>query len=267
MLGRLGSIVLGIAVLGSGLLAGSGLAQDSGAASFTIASANGNVVIKRADGSAEMASPGTKLNDGDLLSSVGRSEASVNLGSGQGSLFLFSDTTLGIRSPGSSPVGGGGGGGGGGGAGSFYIADLASGVVLARTVSGSGATVQITNETAGAVAQVRQGGMSVATDVDTGNISVACDDRRSEVAFPYLDMRVPCEENVVRTLTNKGDIVDERNDSGSPVTGAVEAAMSNPDGQRQNETQSTFHDPVTRHENQDTPEISPSPSPIPISPH
>src|SRR3954452_17582362 len=89
-------------------------AQDSGATTFTIASSNGNVVIKRADGSSEMARSGVVLMSGDQLASVGRSEATVNLGtqaSGSGAtLLLFSDTTIGIR--GNAPSGGGAAGGG-----------------------------------------------------------------------------------------------------------------------------------------------------------
>src|SRR5438105_10263770 len=98
---RLGLIVVLAVLLASSLPVLTSWAQDSGATSFTVASSNGNVVIKRADGSSEMARPGTVLMSGDLLASVGRSEATVNLGtqsSGSGAtLLLFSDTTIGVR--------------------------------------------------------------------------------------------------------------------------------------------------------------------------
>jgi hypothetical protein len=118
-------IIIALLVLVSGSLSAlTGWAQDSGAASFTVASASGNVVIKRADGSSEMARPGTQLYANDQLASVGRSEATLNaVGPGAtsgASLLLYSDTTIGVRSPGA-------------GAGGFYVADIAQGVVLART--------------------------------------------------------------------------------------------------------------------------------------
>src|SRR3954452_2834222 len=103
-------LLIALAVLLAGSMpALTSWAQDSGATSFTIASSNGNVVIKRADGSSEMARPGTTLGPNDLLASVGRSEAAVNLGSQTGgsgaTLLLFADTTIGVRG---STSGGGG---------------------------------------------------------------------------------------------------------------------------------------------------------------
>jgi hypothetical protein len=215
---RLG-IIIALLVLANGSLSTlTGWAQDSGAASFTVSSASGNVVIKRADGSSEMAQPGTPLYANDQLASVGRSEARLSTGGPGGtsgaSLLLYSDTTVGVRNPGA-------------GAGGFYVADIAQGVVFARTPPGANITIQITNETAGAVAQVKQGGMAVASDVGTGTIAVACEDRASEVAFPYTDMRVPCENNVVRTLSNQRSIDDSRADSNSPISSAVQAAGTN----------------------------------------
>src|SRR4051794_2631505 len=137
LMSRLELIVALVVLLAGGLPALTSWAQDSGATSFSIASSNGNVVIKRADGSSEMARPGVVLMSGDQLASVGRSEATVNLGtqsSGSGAtLLLFSDTTIGVRG---SSAGGGAAGGGG-----FYVADLAQGVVLARTLPSSNATV------------------------------------------------------------------------------------------------------------------------------
>ena len=246
-------IVVFVILLSAGLPALTTWAQDSGATSFTIASSNGNVVIKRADGSSEMARPGTALGPNDQLASIGRSEATVNLGNQTGgsgaTLFLFSDTTIGVRSPSS---------GGGG----FYVADLAQGVVLARTLPSSDATVQITNEHAGAVAQLKQGGMAVSTDVDTGTIAVSCDDRTSQVAFPYTDMRVPCENNVVRTLSNNGAIEDSHADSNSPVTAAVGEARANPLGAQQNEQQANSQNAATQRQNEDSaPAIVASPVP------
>jgi len=255
---RLELIVALVVLLAGGLPAWTSWAQDSGATSFTIASSNGNVVIKRADGSSEMARSGVVLMSGDQLASVGRSEATVNLGtqaSGSGAtLLLFSDTTIGIR--GNAPSGGGAAGGGG-----FYVADLAQGVVLARTLPSSNATVQITNESAGAVAQLKQGGMSVATDVGTGTIAVACDDKTSEVAFPYTDMRVPCESNVVRTLSNNRQIDDFRADSNSPITAAVQAAGNNQAAvqQDQNDHQGQQHSAAHQQDRDDTPAVVASP--------
>jgi hypothetical protein len=258
-------LVVALAILFAGALpALTTRAQDSGATSFTIASANGNVVIKRADGSAEMAQAGTVLRDGDQLASVGRSEARVNLGaqvSGSGAtLLLFSDTTIGVRGNGSGGAAGGGG---------FYVADLAQGVVLARTVSNSNATVQITNESAGAVAQLNPGGgMAVSTDVGTGTIAVACDDRTSQVAFPYTDMRVPCENNVVRTLSNQRSIEDSAADSTSPVTAAVQAAGTNVAAQQQqdNERQAGQHAAGQQQDKDNAPAVVASPVANPVGP-
>jgi len=253
---RLELIVALVVLLAGGLPALTSWAQDSGATSFSIASSNGNVVIKRADGSSEMARPGVVLMSGDQLASVGRSEATVNLGtqaSGSGAtLLLFSDTTIGVRD---SSAGGGAGGGG------FYVADLAQGVVLARTLPSSNATVQITNETAGAVAQLKQGGMSVATDVGTGTIAVACDDKTSQVAFPYTDMRVPCESNVVRTLSNNRQIDDFRADSNSPITAAVQAAGNNVAAQQQeaNDRQAGQHAAAQQQDRDNSPAVTASP--------
>jgi hypothetical protein len=253
LISRLEIIVALVIVIAGSLPALTTWAQDSGATSFTIASSNGNVVIKRADGSAEMARPGTTLGPNDLLASVGRSEATVNLGSQTGgsgaTLLLFSDTTIGVR---------GNNSGGGG----FYVADLAQGVVLARTLPGSNATVQITNETAGAVAQLKQGGMSVANDIGTGTIAVACDDKTSQVAFPYTDMRVPCENNVVRTLSNNRTIDDSAADSNSPVTSAVQAAGNNVAAQQQQSNQAQSQHTASQKEDKDNaPVVVASPAP------
>jgi hypothetical protein len=261
-------LVVALAILLMGALpALTTWAQDSGATSFTIASANGNVVIKRADGSAEMAQAGTVLRDGDQLASVGRSEARVNLGaqaSGSGAtLLLFSDTTIGVRGNGAGGAAGGGG---------FYVADLAQGVVLARTVSGSNATVQITNESAGAVAQLNRGGMAVSTDVGTGTIAVACDDRTSQVAFPYTDMRVPCENNVVRTLSNQRSIEDSAADSTSPISSVVGAAGTNvaaqqqQDNERQAGQQTGPHAAGQQQDKDNAPAVAASPVANPVGP-
>jgi hypothetical protein len=222
-------VLLLLALLVSGGLPTlTGWAQDSGAASFTVASANGNVVVKRANGSAEMVTSGTMLYANDQLASVGHSDATLRTGSSQGgtagaSLMVYSDTTLGIRSSGS---------------GGFYVADIAQGVVLGRSAPGSNTTLQITNETAGAVAQLNPGGgMAVASDVGTGTIAVACDDRASQVFFPYVDSRVPCENNVVRTLSNQRTVDDDQADSSSPVTSAVQAAGTNVAEQHQQDNQ------------------------------
>src|SRR5689334_6662466 len=99
---RLELVIALMLVLSGTLPAVTGWAQDSGAASFTVASASGNVIIKRADGSSEMARPGTSLYANDQLASVGRSEAMLNTGGTSGSsgasLLLYSDTTIGVRS-------------------------------------------------------------------------------------------------------------------------------------------------------------------------
>src|SRR6185369_11235318 len=122
----------------------------------------------------------------------------VGQGSGA-SLLVYSDTTIGVRSASSANRSGTGSG-----AGTFYVADIAQGVVLARTPPTSGATLQVTSESAGAVAQVNPGGgMAVASDVGTGTIAVSCESRSSQVYFPYPDWQVPCENNVVRTLSNQ----------------------------------------------------------------
>jgi len=223
---RLAPIVAVVLLLGGALPVAPGRAQDSGAASFTVASASGTVVIRRADGSTETARPGTELFANDQLASVGRSEARLDtVGPGSGaSLLLYSDTTIGVRDPGA-------------GAGTFYVADIAQGVVLARTPANSGATLRVTHEAAGAVAQVNPGGgMAVANDVGTGTIAVACEDRASQVFFPYADMRVPCESNVVRTLSNQRTIEDSRADSSSPITAAVQAAGTNPGAAQSRDT-------------------------------
>ena len=264
VVGQLGIIIALLVMVSGSLSALTGWAQDSGAASFTVASASGNVVIKRADGSSETARPGTQLYANDQLASVGRSEAALNAvgpgGTSGASLLLYSDTTIGVRNPGA-------------GAGTFYVADIAQGVVVARTPPNSGATLQITNESAGAVAQVNPGGgMAVASDVGTGTVAVSCEDRTSQVYFPYTDMRVPCENNVVRTLSNQRSIEDSRADANSPLTAAVQAAGTNvaavqqsenaPQGQSQgaaNRSNSTQDDDE---EDSDAPAIVPSPAPF-----
>jgi hypothetical protein len=225
---RLAPIVAVVLLLGGALPVAPGRAQDSGAASFTVASASGTVVIRRADGSTETARPGTELFANDQLASVGRSEAMLNAagpGATSGaSLLLYADTTVGVRDPGA-------------GAGTFYVADLAQGVVLARTPTASGATLQVTNEAAGAVAQVNPGGgMAVASDVGTGTIAVSCEDRASQVFFPYTDARVPCERGVVRTLSNQRTIEDDTADSGSAISAAVQAAGTNPGAAQSRDT-------------------------------
>src|SRR5688572_4392173 len=75
---RLKLVFAVVLVLSGSLPAFTGWAQDSGAATFTVASANGNVVIKRANGSSEVARLGTQLYANDQLASVGRSEAMLN---------------------------------------------------------------------------------------------------------------------------------------------------------------------------------------------
>src|SRR5262245_17113931 len=267
---RLELVIALVLVLSGSLPTMTGWAQDSGAASFTVSSASGNVVIKRADGSSEMARPGTPLYANDQLASVGRSEAMLSTGGPGGtsgaSLLLYSDTTIGVRSQGSGP---------GAGAGGFYVADIAQGVVLARTPPGANTTLQVTNEAAGAVAQVRQGGMAVASDVGTGTIAVACEDRTSEVAFPYTDMRVPCENNVVRTLSNQRTIDDSRADANSPITSAVQAAGTNVAADKQADNAAQPQGAVNRSNSKETseekekesaaPAIVPSPAPFIVS--
>src|SRR5215204_10492 len=240
-------LVFAVALIASGSLpALTSWAQDSGAASFTVASASGNVVIKRANGTSEMATPGTQLFANDQLASVGRSEAMLNtVGQGSGaSLLLYSDTTIGVRSQGS-----------GAGAGTFYVADIAQGVVLARTPPTSGAGLRITAESAGAVAQVNPGGgMAVASDVGTGTIAVSCEDRQSQVFFPYVDDRVPCENNVVRTLSNNRTVDDSKADSNSPLSAAVQAAGTNVAAAHQANNEAQSQGAVNRSNSKETSE-------------
>ncbi|MFN8634925.1 MAG: hypothetical protein U0893_13795 [Chloroflexota bacterium] len=207
-------------------------AQDasSGSAGFTISSVDGNVVVKRANGTAEQVRPGMTLAPGDQLSSLGQSQATINLSSPSGtgatgstgsgaSLIVFSNTTIGVRGTTAQPSGGAGAGG-------FYVADLAKGVVLANTPSSANSTIQITHEHAGVLAQLNQGGMAMALDEGLGSMAVACDGRASQVFFPYADMRVPCEDNVVRTLSNTGGVDDQRADNTGPVNVALAAASA-----------------------------------------
>ena len=207
-------------------------AQDasSGSAGFTISSVDGNVVVKRANGAAEQVRPGMTLAPGDQLSSLGQSQATINLSSPSGtgatgstgsgaSLIVFSNTTIGVRGTTAQPSGGAGAGG-------FYVADLAKGVVLANTPSSANSTIQITHEHAGVLAQLNQGGMAMALDEGLGSMAVACDGRASQVFFPYADMRVPCEDNVVRTLSNTGGVDDQRADNTGPVNVALAAASA-----------------------------------------
>jgi len=259
-LSRLELVIALVLVLGANLPTSTGWAQDSGAASFTVASASGNVIIKRADGTSEMARPGTPLYANDQLASVGRSEAMLNTGgpaaTSGASLLLYSDTTIGIRNPSS-------------GAGTFYIADIAQGVVLARTPQSSNQSVRITSESAGAVAQVNPGGgMAVASDVGTGTIAVSCEDRQSQVFFPYTDDRVPCENNVVRTLSNNRTIDDSKADSNSPITAAVQAAGTNVAADKQSDGASQPQGAVNRSNSKESSEekekeSSSSPPPVP----
>src|SRR5438067_1311806 len=41
-----------------------------------------------------------------------------------------------------------------------------------------------------------------------GPVTVACETKDSRVFFPYEDLRMPCEQKIVRTFTTNGDIVD-----------------------------------------------------------
>jgi hypothetical protein len=165
-------------------------------------------------------------------------------GSSGASLLLYSDTTIGVRSQAS-----------GAGAGTFYVADIAQGVVLARTPQSSSAGLRITNETADAVAQVNPGGgMAVASDVGTGTIAVSCEDRQSKVFFPYVDDRVPCENNVVRTLSNNRTIDDSHADSNSPLTAAVAAAGTNVAADKQGENAAQPQGAVNRSNSKETSE-------------
>jgi hypothetical protein len=77
--------------------------------------------------------------------------------------------------------------------------------------------------------------MAVASDVGTGTIAVSCEDRQSRVYFPYVDDRVPCENNVVRTLSNNRTVDDSRADSNSPLTAAVMAAGTNVAAEKEGE--------------------------------
>jgi hypothetical protein len=113
--------------------------------------------------------------------------------------------------------------------------------------------------------------MAVASDVGTGTIAVSCEDRQSRVYFPYVDDRVPCENNVVRTLSNNRTVDDSRADSNSPLTAAVMAAGTNVAAEKEGENAAQPQGAVNRSNSKESseekekesaaPPVVPSPEP------
>ena len=94
------------------------------------------------------------------------------------------------------------------------------GLTVSRIASGRSAELRVYGP-AGAVALLRRGGMVVRTDEGSNNVTVGCEDRATRVFFPYEDQVVPCEQDMMRTLTTDGDVLDHVVERGVPVVVAV----------------------------------------------
>jgi hypothetical protein len=168
----------------------------------------GPVIVTRGDGTTEQVGAGARIDAGDRVATAGAGGATIRFDDGS-QLALMSDTTVDVRRVERGASGG-----------LILVADQSRGVSTART-SGREAEIRITSGSEGTVALLRQGGMAFGTDVGTGDVSAACEDRGTQLFFPYEDLRVPCEQNVVRTRTSRGDVQDAPAGDQPPVSSVV----------------------------------------------
>ena len=261
-LGRWVSLVALIAGLASITVA----SAQSGNLGGSISSTQGQANIVHSDGRVEAARSGAPVAAGDRIETGLGGATSVAYNDGS-TVALGSNTTIDLQKSEGGPTGN-----------LQVTASQSRGVTIARIPSGKEGEIRIEASAAGATALLRQGGMVVRTDDGTNDVAVACDDTQSRVFFPYEDLRVPCEQRIVRTFTSDGDIVDSGQGSQPSVVAVFEevhdgkqngidpAGQAEQRAQKQNEREENEkedHDNGTGQNGSAIPSPSPSPGPNP----
>lgn len=255
---------LAVLVLVTSVLSGGiAVAQPSGAGG-TLLAANGEVVVTHSDGTSELAKAGDPVNAGDRVAVTGSGGALIGYSDGS-TVGLQPRTTVDLKQADRASDGS-----------VMVVADQSRGLVTAETPPGKEAQIRVTSQAAGSTALLKQGGMAVRLDESTNTVSVGCEGTSDRVFFPYEDMRVPCEQRIVRTLTDDGDIIDNPAGAGSLISAVFDGDGErrgngvNPGGQVEQRNQRE----QDRDEEEDAESVNapgfqqagPSPSPSPIGP-
>jgi len=186
------------------------VAAQQATAGGAIVSLSGETIVTHPNGESELAKVGTPVSQGDRVAVPGAGGAVIGYSDGS-RVGLQPRTTVAFKQ---LSTGGNGT--------ALVTGDVARGTVTAEAPAGREAEIRVTSEASGAVALLKQGDMAVRVDEDTSNVSVACDQASDRVYFPYADLRVPCEQRIVRTFTSDGDIVDTAAGRGSLLSAVVD---------------------------------------------
>jgi len=194
-LARLGRWLSLVALI-AGLASADGVAAQSGSIGGAIGSTQGTATVVHSDGQAEAARSGMPVSAGDRIETGLGGAASVTYSDGS-SLALNASTTVDLKKAegGTNGI-------------LLLTASQSRGVTVSQVGTGKDAEIRILSTAAGVGALLKQGGMAVRIDENTNTVTLACETAQSRVYFPYEDLRVPCEQKIVRTFTTDGDIVD-----------------------------------------------------------
>ena len=201
---RPGGLALRLGLYAGALLVVAGAGALRAQATAALGAVTGTVAVVRADGSAiQPAGPGTPIGPGDRVATVGPSNALIQL-PGLGEAELGGDATVILTEL--APPGGGSAG--------RVALELVRGFTLHRVSAPAGTSFEyrVTDPSGQAVALVRNPPEETLFGVgrdENGNLTVACGACPSDaLSFP-TDGSTPGSGRA-RTLTARGDLVDER---------------------------------------------------------
>jgi len=232
------------------------VAAQGGGLGGQISSASGPATIVKSDGSAEFARIGAPVNPGDRVETGLGGSASVTYNDGSrvslepNSAIKSEQADTGANNT------------------AMIKANQIRGTVLAQIPQGKPAEIRITNNVAGSTMLLKEGGASIRVDEGTNITSVGCETSSAKVFFPYEDLRVPCEQNITRTFTDQGDIVDNSAGQSGLMNALADAEQEgrpsgiDPSGQHEQREQKQ-QDPIQ--DMKDNPQVFPSPSPGPVN--
>jgi len=217
-----------------------------------ISSTSGPATVVKSDGSAEFARIGAPVNPGDRVETGLGGTTSVTYNDGS-RVTLSSNSAIKSEQAetGANNT-------------AMIKANQIRGTVLAQIPQGKPAEIRITNDAAGSTMLLKEGGAAVRVDEGTNITSVGCETSSAQVFFPYEDLRVPCEQNITRTFTDQGDIVDQPIGQAGLMNALADAEQEgrtsgiDPSGQEEQRNQKQ-QDPIQ--DLKDNPQIFPSPSP------
>jgi hypothetical protein len=222
---------LSLVALVAGLASADGAAAQTGSIGGAIGSAQGTATVVHSDGRAEAARSGMPVVAGDRIETGLGGAASVTYNDGS-TLALNASTTVDLTKSesGSNGI-------------LLLTASQSRGVTVSQVGAGKDAEIRILSTAAGVGALLKQGGMAVRTDENTNTVTLACETAQSRVYFPYEDLRVPCEQRIVRTYTTDGDIVDTGQGNQPGMVAVFESVQDgkangiDPNGQNEQRTQ------------------------------